>query len=223
MACETKLAWYELVPVFSFVGLRGRCRTCKTKIAIQYPLVELATGIIFTALFLKFQDLFFVSSLQFALSYAYHAFMFSLLLVIATYDLKHKIIPDGAVFTLGFLSFLGLFIFRNSVFYLHLPSMLEFSAGFLIAAPFAFFWLVSRGKWMGFGDAKLAIGLGWLLGLTRALSGLAIAFWAGAIVGTMLIIFSKKYGMRSEIPFAPYLVLGTFLAFIFELNLFVGF
>lgn len=220
MACENKLAWYELVPVFSFIGLRGRCRTCKTKISIQYPLVELTAGIIFAVLFLKFQDSFFLSFSEFALSYVYYVFMFSLLLVIATYDLKHKIIPDKASLTLGVLSFLGLFLFSNSVFYPHLPSVLEFSAGLLIAAPFALLWLVSSGSWMGLGDAKLAVGLGWLLGLSRAISGVAVAFWIGAVAGLALIIFSKKHGMKSEIPFAPYLVLGAFLAFIFELHFF---
>jgi prepilin signal peptidase PulO-like enzyme (type II secretory pathway) len=73
---------------------------------------------------------------------------------------------------------------------------------------------------MGFGDAKLAVGLGWLLGLSRALSGLMVAFWSGAIVGIFLMFSKAKYGMKSEIPFAPFLVLGTFLAFIFELHLF---
>ncbi len=73
---------------------------------------------------------------------------------------------------------------------------------------------------MGLGDAKLAISFGWLLGLAGALSGVVIAFWAGAIVGVILLVFSKKHGMKSEVPFAPFLVLGAILAFLFELNLF---
>ena len=73
---------------------------------------------------------------------------------------------------------------------------------------------------MGLGDAKLAIGLGWLLGLSRALSGVVVAFWIGAVVGLLLVIFSKRHGIKSEIPLAPFLVLGTLLAFLFELHLF---
>ena len=73
---------------------------------------------------------------------------------------------------------------------------------------------------MGLGDAKLAISLGWLLGLSRALSGVVLSFWIGAIVGISLIIFSRKYGIKSQIPFAPYLALGAFLAFILGLSLF---
>lgn len=221
MTCQNELAWYELIPIFSFLGLRGRCRNCKTKISIQYPVVEFLTGLIFSVLFLKFQDIFFLDTLVFSFTYAYYAVVFSLLIVIAVYDLRHKIIPDTLSLVLGILTFVGLFFFNSFGFYPHLPSILEFLSGLLIAVPFALFWLVSGGKWMGLGDAKLAIGLGWLLGLSRALSGVVVAFWIGAIVGLFLVIFShKKHGMKSEIPFAPYLVLGTLLAFLFELHLF---
>lgn len=219
MSCMNKLSWYELIPLFSFLGLKGRCRNCKTKISIQYPLVEFATGLIFAFLFLKFSALSGQNALVFAVNYVYYALAFSILLVIATYDIKHKIIPDILSLAFGALAFAGLFFFPTFSF--HVPTILEFLSGVFVAFPFAFFWLISSGRWMGLGDAKLALGIGWLLGLPNALSGLVIAFWSGAIVGILLIILSKrKYGMKSEIPFAPYLVLGAFLAFIFGLNLF---
>jgi len=241
MSCQNKLTWYELIPVFSFLGLRGRCKNCKTKISFQYPLVELITGLIFALLFLRFQDLFFFNTLDFVFTYAYYAVIFSILIVIAVYDLKHKIIPDILSLVLGILAFVGLFFFHATAgqvinyglpaqvgFSPHIPTLLEFLAGPIIALPFAFFWLVSSGKWMGLGDAKLAISLGWLLGLFGALSGVVFSFWIGAIVGLSLVIFSrldsarlaKKHGMKSEIPFAPYLVLGVTLVFLFGLYLF---
>lgn len=221
MSCMSKLTWYELIPVISFLGLMGRCKSCKAKISIQYPIVELLTGLIFSALFLKFQDIFFYGTpLVFSFTYAYYAVAFSLLLVIAVYDIRHKIIPDMLAFVLGIISFFGLFFFNSSGFYPHLPSLLGFSSGLLIALPFALFWLVSAGAWMGLGDAKLAISLGWLLGLSRALSGVVVGVWIGAVVGIALLIFSKKHGMKSEIPFAPYLAIGALLAFLFELHLF---
>jgi len=230
MSCLNKLSWYELIPLFSFLGLRGRCRNCKTKISIQYPLVEFATGLIFASLFLKFQDIFFISTFLFAITYIFYAVLFSLLVVIATYDLRHKIIPDRLSLVFGVLAFIGLFFFHAtagqvnvnsfSIFYWHIPTIFNFLSGIFIALPFALFWLISSGRWMGLGDAKLALGVGWLLGLAGALSGLVIAFWTGAIIGLFLIILKKGYGMKSEIPFAPYLVLGAFLAFIFSLNLF---
>ena len=220
MTCQNQLTWYELIPVFSFIGLGGRCKNCKSKISIQYPLVEFITGLIFAALFLKFQAIFFSNTLAFAAIYAYYTVAFALLLVIAVYDLRHKIIPDAFALALAIFTFIGLFLFNSYGFYPHIPSLLEFLAGPIIAAPFAFFWLVSKGKWMGLGDAKLAISLGWLLGLSRSLSGLVLAFWIGMVVGLSFVIFGKKYGMKSEIPFAPFMVLGALLAFLFELHLF---
>lgn len=221
MTCQNKLSWYELIPVFSFLGLKGRCKNCKTKISIQYPIVEIFTGLTFALLFLKFQELFLTNTLGFAFTYAFYAVVFSVLVVVATYDLKHKIIPDILSLILGVLAFVGLFFFSNQGFFIHFPTLLEFLAGPIIALPFAFFWLVSSGKWMGLGDAKLAISLGWLLGLPLALSGVVLSFWVGAVVGLSLVVFSKKkYGMKSEIPFAPYLVFGAMLAFFFNLYLF---
>ncbi|MCX6752228.1 MAG: prepilin peptidase [Candidatus Nomurabacteria bacterium] len=227
MSCLNKLSWYELIPLFSFLGLKGRCRNCKSKISIQYPLVEFVTGIVFAFLFLRLfasggQNSFL--TLPFIITYTYYAITFSLLMVISVYDLRHKIIPDSLAFIFGALAFLGLFFFHGGNFYWQMPSILEFLSGFLIALPFAFFWFVSSGRWMGLGDAKLALGIGWLLGFVGALSGLVIAFWSGALVGICLIIFksskTSRLGMKSEIPFAPFLVFGAFLVFIFGLNLF---
>lgn len=147
--------------------------------------------------------------------------MFSLLIVIATYDIKHKIIPDILSVILGILAFIGLFFFKDYVFSVHLPTLFEFLSGLIIATPFALLWLVSRGTWMGLGDAKLAVGLGYLFGIWGALSGIVLAFWIGAFISIILVIFSKKYGMKSEIPFAPYLVLGVILMFFLNLSLFV--
>jgi prepilin signal peptidase PulO-like enzyme (type II secretory pathway) len=223
MSCQNKLTWYELIPVLSFLGLKGRCRNCKTKISLQYPLVEFIMGLIFALLFLKLQDIFFLNTLIFSFNYAYYAVVFSLLIVIAVYDIRHKIIPDILSFVFGILAFAGLFFLQANGFLgfsPHMPTILGFFAGPIIAFPFAFFWLVSAGRWMGLGDAKLALGLGWLLGFPFAFSGLVFAFWIGAVVGIALVLFSKKYGIKSEIPFAPYLVLGVILVFLFRLSLF---
>ncbi len=219
MSCRHQLAWYELIPVFSFIFLGGRCKDCKTGISIQYPLVELTMGIIFAFLFIKFEDIFLVDTFSFSIIYAYYGAMFALLLVIAVYDLKHKIIPDKISFLFGILAFAGMFFFRGMSVTFHIPVILDLFAGLLLALPFYLFWLVSSGRWMGLGDAKLAIGLGWLLGFWTAVSGVILSFWIGAVFGIGLVIFSKDHGMKSEIPFAPYLALGALLAFIFGLHL----
>ena len=220
ITCQNKLCWYELIPLISFFALGGRCRNCKAKISTQYPIVEFISGLIFAGLFLKFQDIFYINTLVFSISYAYYATMFSILLVIAVYDFKHKIIPDILSLVFGVIAFIGLFFFANFLFFPHIPTILEFLSGVFLALPFAFLWLISKGTWMGLGDAKLALGLGWLLGFSSLLSGVVVAFWSGAIIGLILLVFSKKYKIKSEIPFAPFLVLGTLIAFLFELSLF---
>ena len=220
MACGKELSWYELFPIFSFLFLRGRCKGCKTHISFQYPIVEFISGLFFTILFLKFQHAFLFDTISFTVSYVYYSVVFSLLLVIAVYDLKHKIIPDMLAFILGAVSFLGLFLFVDCNFSPHLPTILEFLSGLFISLPFALMWLLSGGKWMGLGDAKLAISFGWLLGISAALSGLVISFWSGAIIGLILIAFSKKDSLKSEIPFAPFLVIGLLIIFLFQIQLF---
>ncbi len=219
LSCQKEICWYDLVPVFSFCFLSGRCRHCKTKISWQYPLVEFVMGLVFLLLFLKFEYVFYVDPIAFAFTYGYYATMFALLMVITVYDIRHKIIPDALSLLFGTLAFAGVFTFSEFMFNVHIPSLYEF-AGVLLALPFAFFWLISRGRWMGFGDAKLTFGLGLLLGLIYGLSAIVLAFWIGAVIGILLILLQKIKGMKSEIPFAPFLVLGTFISFILELNLF---
>jgi leader peptidase (prepilin peptidase)/N-methyltransferase len=188
--------------------------------------VELSSGLIFGVLCYKFHTLFFDDILMFSFTYAYYVTLFCILLVITVYDIKHKIIPDMLAFIFGAFAFMSMFFFDTSlfgspfVFYAHVPTLFQFVASFAVAIPFALLWLISQGRWMGLGDAKLAIGLGFMLGLAKLLSATVIAFWSGAVCGLVLIAFKKAHGMKSEIPFGPFLVIGTFLAFVFELNLF---
>lgn len=221
MNCRKELAWYELFPVLSYLALRGRCRRCRTKISIQYPLVEITSGLIFAALFWKFQVLFFFSTGVFALSYAYWAALFSLLLVITVYDIRHKIIPDPLALSFGILAFIGLFFFSSlsPAFHAHVPLWRDLLAGAAVSVPFALIWLASRGRWMGLGDAKLSVGLGFMLGLSRILTATVLAFWAGALAGIFLLIASRAR-MKTQVPFAPFLVLGALITFIFEIHLF---
>ena len=105
-------------------------------------------------------------------------------------------------------------------------------AGIIISLPFFLLWLVSRGAWMGFGDVKLALGIGFLLGIPSGIYAIVLAFWIGGLVGIILLslsaiskkavnnnqllILGKRFTIKSEIPFGPFLILGTFLAFMFE-------
>jgi leader peptidase (prepilin peptidase)/N-methyltransferase len=219
LSCRNQICWHDIIPVFSFCFLGGRCRHCKTRLSWQYPIVEFITGIVFLLLFWKFYYLFEIVPMTFAFTYGYFAAIFAILIIITFYDIRHKIIPDSLSLIFGLLSFFSVFLFSDFILNLHVPSLNEFS-GILLSLPFAFLWFVSSGRWMGFGDAKLAIGIGLLLGFSKGLTAIMFAFWIGAIVGILLILLSKIKGMKSEMPFAPFLILGTLIVFILEITLF---
>ena len=196
--CKHTLSWLDLIPVFSFLFLGGKCRYCKKKISWQYPLVEIATGIIFLLIF-KFLNFYNFLNLFFLFYVA------AVLIIIFIYDLKHYLIPDKVLFPAIIIA-LVYRIFGNF-------SLLEnyLLAALIASGFFLFFFLVSKGRWMGFGDVKLAVLLGLLLGFPNILAGLFLAFFFGAIIGLILMVLKKK-GLKSEIPFGPFLIAGTFIA-----------
>ena len=205
--CAKKLKWHELLPIASFVFLRGKCSACKAKISWQYPAVETITGIFFVLLFQQSQKFF---------DFGFLILIFSILIIIAIYDYHHQIIPNFFVWIFNGLAFLWLFNFGNlsAIWRIENFNMDGFLAGFILFAFFALLWGVSKGRWMGFGDVKLALGIGWLLGMAKGAAAITLAFWIGAIIGVLLIYLSKnKYGMKSSIAFGPFMVLGTMISF----------
>ncbi len=220
-SCGKTLAWYELVPVISFLLQAGRCVKCKAKISWQYPLVETLTGLIFVLLTFTIMPQDFGG----ALLLVAHLIMGCLLIAILVYDAHHKIIPDPFVY--AFIIIAGISLFLGGETGIHMPLIRDVLAGPILFAPFALIWLFSKGRAMGFGDAKLAWGIGWALGLAQGLSAIILAFWIGAIVGVYKIIKDRKHvGMKSEIPFAPFLIIGIYLALwigadIYHVNFFI--
>ena len=201
--CAKKLKWHELLPIASFVFLRGKCSVCKAKISWQYPVVETITGIIFVLLFQQPQNIF---------GFSFLVLIFSFLIIIAVYDYRHQIIPNLFVWIFNLLAFASLF--RNWNLEIGNFDFNGLLAGFILFAFFALLWGVSRGRWMGFGDAKLALGIGWLLGITKGIAAITLAFWIGAIAGVLLIYLNKsKYGLKSGIAFGPFMILGTAVSF----------
>jgi|TARA_Y100000310_G_scaffold345866_1_gene471950 leader peptidase (prepilin peptidase)/N-methyltransferase len=189
-------------------------------------LVELATGFLFLGIFLEFP---FTLTAGYILSSVFYALIGSLLIVIVAYDLRHTIIPNLCVYSFIALTFLWLFIDIETMTLVN-PSIISILAGPLVAFPLFLLWLVSRGKWMGLGDAKIALGIGFMLGIYGGFSALMISFWAGALVSVIFLALQKKTALsragkqltiKSEIPFAPFLVFGFFLVFFFNLNVFV--
>jgi len=220
MTCRRTLSWYELVPVVSFLFQKGRCRGCATKLSWQYPLVELLTAGLFTATLLKYSGA--ALTAPTIISFIMMLIVWSLLVVILVYDLKHKIIPDVFVYAFAIIGLLRILFFvpvsSGSLFYSALI------AGPLLFLPFYLLWLVSQGRWIGLGDGKFALGMGWMLGLGLGISAIVLSFWIGAVVSLAIMgIFAliskhKQLTMKSEIPFAPFLILGFALVYFFSID-----
>ncbi len=198
--CTRTLRWFELVPVASFLVQRGRCRNCSARIGIQYPLVELLSGAIFVfvPLALPHSPWPFVALWVLALE---------TLLLIAYIDLRLQIIPDELTVLLALAAIFET-VFLGNAWTGHTVGAL-FGAGF-----FGLLALATRGRGMGMGDVKLGLPLGFLFGWPNILLLYASAFVIGAAIGVALIL-TKKKSRKSEVPFAPFLVLGAYLTFFF--------
>ncbi len=213
MSCGTTLTWKELFPLFSFLFQKGACKKCKSKISWQYPLVEFMSGVIFVLIVFVFPPYTEVEAVTTVL----YLVATCLLLVMTVYDIKHKILPDRFVFAFDAIALAALFVGGAS--WWHLPDFWALIAGPLLAAPFALIWVVSRGRWMGLGDAKLALGIGWILGISGGINAVVLAFWmAAAFSLAWLYATYKRFKRGTEIPFGPYLILGMYLVLLFKIQ-----
>ena len=217
--CKKVLKWYELIPIVSFIVQKRRCRGCGDKISWQYPIVEIVTALLFLQ----------VSSsigYSFVWETMFLWIILSGLIVIFVYDLKHFIIPDVVLVPLILLTSLAILFdvwtFGNWELFgnwkLVIGNSLQLSSlasallvGLLASLPFFVINMISSGRAMGFGDVKLAFFMGLLLGLYNALVALFLSFLAGGVVGVLLIL-TKRKKLKSQVPFGPFLVLGTYVA-----------
>ncbi|HPM08591.1 MAG TPA: prepilin peptidase [Candidatus Pacearchaeota archaeon] len=216
--CKHVLGFFDLVPILSFVSLKGKCRYCKENISWQYPIVEFFTAMIFVLNYMNF----FNNSILFIFSCIISAF----LIVTFVYDLKHCLVPVDFVYWGIGLTFIFHLINFYFVFSQANPNNIGIAYGFwlyiwpyLLGAlvPFLFFLflhLISKGQWMGLGDSKIGFLLGLILGYPNVLISLLLAVFLGAIMG-LILIFSKQKGLKSEMPFGPFLIFGFYLMFFF--------
>ncbi len=203
MHCNHTLGALDLVPILSFFFLRGRCRFCRAKLTIQYPVVEAAASLLALGAYLNNPE---------PLVFMFWFVVWMTLLFAVVYDIRHTVIPWSVSGLLALLA-LGWLIASS-------PTPLDILAGPLLALPLFLFSLVSGGRWMGWGDSALELSIGWLLGLAAGLTALMLAFWSGAAVGIALILIKRGYKMNSELPFAPFLVLGALVVYFFHVDFF---
>jgi len=189
--CGTQIAWHDNIPLLSFAILRGRCRSCGRPIALRYPLVEAATGVLFALAFLVFGP---------TPDFLVAAVFLAALVAMTGIDLAHQIIPD--VITLpGILAGLVANLATARV------NWRESVVGIVVCGGiFLVIILVSRGG-MGGGDMKLGAMLGAFLGWKLGLLALMLGVLAGGAVALCLLILGRK-GRKEAIPFGPFLALG---------------
>ena len=193
MSCGSELAWYDNVPVFSYLALRGRCRGCGTRIGLVYPAVELATALLIAACFLAFG----LSGKAFVAS-----FFCAVLVVVSATDLSHRIIPN-------------VIVLPAAVVVLVAQTVLQPSPEWALAAFGACFFLlvaaVAYPGGMGMGDVKLALLLGAMLGRTVPVA-LMLGMIAALVPSIVLLARHGKAARKMGIPFGPFLALGALVA-----------
>ena len=197
--CRHALYWFDLIPLFSFFLLSGKCRYCHKKLSFYYPIVEIVTGLAFVLVAV----LYFPSLLVMG----YFFFIISCLIVIFFADLKYGIIPFFSVLPA---------VVVTVVWHLLVPGDIAFS-NYLLSAlgAFLFFFLlfaVTKGRGMGFGDVVYAFLMGFLLGFPNIVLAFYIAFISGAIISLVLVWLQKKKLKGSTIPFGPFLVGATVIS-----------
>lgn len=200
--CKRELNWNDLIPVISFLSLKGECRYCHSKLSLYYPAIEVSTGIIFALTYLSISF--------FNLSLFYYLFIFSALIVIIFADLKYGIIPDKILFPIILISFIWIFINYQPELLNHLLSAFGASVFFVIISLLYFSF--RKKVAMGGGDIKFAFFMGLFLGFPDIVIGLYSAFLTAALYSIILIIWRKKAFLKDSIPFGPFLAIGVFIS-----------
>lgn len=204
--CGYNIKWYDNIPIVSyFILLRGKCRNCKEKISIQYPIIEIFTGIIFTIVYFRYDYSLFTLIMW---------LIASILIVLSIIDIREYILPDKLTFSLIIIGFIIAAI----------VGLDTLERSFLGAAAYAFpFWILYgfgetflKKDIMGFGDVKLAAGIGAILHYTtfnRFWIFLTLAFVLGTIVSLLLIALKIK-NRKDMVPFGPFIALAGFIMFL---------
>ena len=220
-SCKHKLDVADLVPVLSFLYLKGRCRYCKDRVSWQYISVEVITGLLFTlGYYMVFKDAGY-SSFSLGLDYFRMIFVISVLIVVFMIDLKHFLILDRVIFPATFL----LFLIDWSIYWIGSGDILEsvpvtgVLSGLIAFIFFGLIYLLSRGRWLGLGDVKFV----WFLGLAvpwpLIFVNIFLAFGIGAVVGIFLLL-TKTKKLSSQIAFGTFLSASCIIAMFWGQQIF---
>ena len=197
MSCGHKLQWYELVPLFSFLLLRGRCKKCKAKISVQYPLIEAVNGILYVLIVM-------LNGIN--IDTLLYCLLTSGLLTLSMIDIKIFEIPLGMnifILTLGLIR----------VFF-HLGEWEVYVIGFFCVSVFLYLLIfLTKGKAIGGGDMKLMAASGLFLGW----KGIVLAFLFACILGSVVHLLRMLITKCNHVlAMGPYLSIGIFVAMLFQ-------
>lgn len=198
-ACHKVLTFLDLIPIVSYVFSRGRCRHCKARYSLRYPLVELMTGCFFLLTF-AYYGLSPMTLFGWALS--------SLVIIVSLIDIDHHLIFDR-------FSVLTIILAVVYHYYQADISLINIGLGFVIGGGLLFLILLLGG--MGGGDVKIMASFGLVLGFPKIIMALYLSFIIGGIVSVVYMIVRKimKKKINREIPFGPFLCMGVWLTFYF--------
>lgn len=207
-SCKKTLTPIDLIPVFSFLFLQGKCRHCKARLSWFYPLVEIVTGVLFVLAALHVSSMYQVASSKYTIELLYYFFIVSSLVVLFFIDLRFGILPFSIILPASLVTFLYILLNTSYMIQNYLYAALGAFAFFLIL------FLVTRGRGMGFGDVVYSFLMGLLLGFPQIITGLYLAFVSGAVISLVLVWLRKKKMQGGTIPFGPFLVFGTIVALL---------
>lgn len=211
--CKHELSATDLIPVFSWLWLRGKCRYCKEPISVQYPLVELSTAALFIVSYV-----FWPYPLHAPWSMVHFASWLITLtgfMALIVYDLRWMILPNKIVKFLVVVAGLQVITKALSSTGSLQPIVAAFWGVLVISGLFYVLFQISGGKWIGGGDVKLAVVLGLLVGgPLKAIMLIFLACLMGSLVGIFIIIVQKT-DLKTKIPFGPFLIVATIIVYLF--------
>lgn len=200
--CQHQLSWYDLIPLLSYLLVRGSCRYCHRKISIVYPIIELSTAMALVLYFYRLNYTFdFSTILQGIFIIIFISIIFS--------DFLYFIIPDKIIIPAIILTILYQLLFHEK----EILGLLI--TGLVLGGIFAIIFIVSRGKWVGFGDVKLLILIGLLFGYPLGFIVVLISIWLGALWGIGLMAL-KRATMKTALPFGIFLSIISIIFIIFQ-------
>lgn len=209
--CGHVLEFWDLIPLFSWLFLGGRCRYCRKPISLQNPLVEITTTSLFLFSFYWVQQNF--SGYEFFFLTLFLWIVLACLIVILVFDLKHQIIPDRTIVALIIVGVLfhGYFFITTGSLLWGLSFLNIGLSALFSALPYLLIIIATNGNGMGGGDMKLALVMGFLLGYPRVLVAHYSAFILGGIIAIILLALKRKQ-FGQTVAFGPFLVIGTIIA-----------